>query len=140
MTSVEIYLVLGPINDPVIPRKKGDKGGDVPIKICEVCGTYNHAKVRFCTGCGNEFEFKVKIVAKAGTDDIIRSDLPIVEYFDVDHAIYAKKQKDGKPAYIQVSYFSGLRKFSEFVFPESTKYGKHLFHQWWMQRHDFRTA
>ena len=102
---------LGPINDPVIPRKKGNKEGDVPVKICEACGTYNHTKVRFCTNCGNEFSFAVKIVAKAGTEAIIRSDLPIVEYFDVDHAIYAKQQKDGKPAYIRVSYFSGLRKF-----------------------------
>jgi len=126
---------LGPINDPVIPRKKGVGNGEVPVKICEACGTYNHAKVRFCTGCGNEFEFKVKIVAKAGTDEILRSDLPVVEYFDVDYAIYAKKQKDGKRAYIVASYFCGMRKFNEFVFPESAKYGKHLFHQWWMQRH-----
>lgn len=126
---------LGPINDPMIPRKKGNKEGDIPVKICEACGTYNHTKVRFCTNCGNEFSFAVKIVAKAGTEEIIRSDLPIVEHFDVDHAIYTRKVKEGKPAYIQVSYFSGLRKFNEFVFPESAKYGKHLFHQWWMQRH-----
>jgi DNA repair protein RadD len=127
---------LGPINDPVIPRKRGESGGDVPIKICEACGTYNHARVRYCTNCGNEFEFKIKIVAKAGTTEIIRSDIPVVEYFDVDYAIYAKKQKDpAKSAYIQASYFCGLRKFNEFVFPEAAKYGKHLFHQWWMQRH-----
>ncbi len=126
---------LGPINDPVIPRKKGEGNGEVPVKICEACGTYNHAKVRYCTGCGNEFSFAIKIVAKAGTEEILRSDLPIVEYFDVDHAIYAKKQKDGKPAYIVTTYFCGMRAFKEFVFPESAKYGKHLFHQWWMQRH-----
>lgn len=126
---------LGPINDPVIPRKKGIGNGEVPVKICEACGVYNHAKVRFCTGCGNEFEFKIKIVAKAGTDEILRSDIPVVEYFDVDRAFYVKKQKDSKPAYIHVSYWCGLRKFNEFVFPESAKYGKHLFHQWWMQRH-----
>lgn len=126
---------LGCINDPVIPRKKGTGTGEIPVKICEACGTYNHAKVRYCTGCGNEFEFRVKIVAKAGTEEILRSDLPIVEYFDVDHAIYAKKQKDGKPAYLIATYFCGLRSFKEFVFPESAKYGKHLFHQWWMQRH-----
>jgi DNA repair protein RadD len=126
---------LGPINDPVIPNKKSNTPGDIPVKICEACGTYNHTKVRYCTNCGNEFSFAVKIVAKAGTEEIIRSDLPVVEYFDVDHAIYVRKSKEGKAPYIMVSYFSGLRKFSEFVFPESAKYGKHLFHQWWMQRH-----
>jgi DNA repair protein RadD len=125
---------LGPINDPVIPRKKGPGAGEVPVKICDACGVYNHAKVRFCTGCGNEFEFKVKIVAKAGTQEIIRSDLPIVEYFDVDQAIYTKKRKEGKAAYMVVTYFCGLRAFKEFVFPESAAYGKHKYHQWWMQR------
>lgn len=126
---------LGPINDPIVPRKKGTKEGDVPVKICEACGTYNHARVRYCTGCGNEFQFQVKIVAKAGTEEIIKSDIPVVENFNVTNAVYSKKQKDGKPAYIQVQYFCGLRAFKEFLFPEGVRYAKHLFHTWWQQRH-----
>lgn len=125
---------LGPINDPIIPRKKDGKPGDVPVKICDSCGTYNHTKVRFCTNCGNEFQFQVKIVGKAGTSEIIKSDLPIYETFEVERAFYAKRQKDGKAAYIQAAYHCGLQVFHENVFPEGKGYAKHLFHSWWMQR------
>lgn len=126
---------LGPINDPIIPKKKGSKDGDIPVKICEACGTYNHLKVRYCTNCGNEFHFQVKIIPKSGNDEIIRSDQPVIEMFDVHKATYQKKQKDGKPPYIFVTYYCGMQAFNEFVFPESGKgYAKHRYHQWWMQR------
>lgn len=126
---------LGPINDPIIPKKKSAEPGDLPIKICEACGTYNHLKVRFCTNCGNEFHFQVKIVPKSGNEEIIRSDFPIVESFTVDRAVYNRRQKDGRPAYIRTTYFCGFQAFHENLFPEGKGYGKHLFHQWWMQRH-----
>ena len=42
---------LGPINDPVIPRKKGEGAGDVPVKLCDHCGAFNHIKVKFCSNC-----------------------------------------------------------------------------------------
>ena len=29
---------LGCVNDPIIPNKKGNKTGDIPVKICEACG------------------------------------------------------------------------------------------------------
>jgi DNA repair protein RadD len=127
---------LGPINDPIIPNKKTKEPGDVPVKICEACGTYNHTKVRYCTNCGNEFEFKIKIVAKAGTTEILKSDLPVLEWFDVDRAIYGRMpEKDSKPAYIKTTYFCGMQAFKEFVFPEHGKYATKLFHNWWKQRH-----
>lgn len=129
---------LGPINDPIIPRKKGSKEGEIPVKICENCGVYNHLKVRFCTNCGNEFTFQVKIVAKPGSDEILRSDQPVIEVFDVSKAIYMKRGKEGKPPYIQATYWTsgGIQAFNERVFPEHTHpYTKHLFHNWWKQRH-----
>lgn len=126
---------LGPINDPVIPRKKGEREGDAPIKLCEACGAYNHASVRFCCQCGNEFQFKVKIVAKAGTDELLRGELPIVETFNVGRALYLKKQKTGKQPYIRATYFTGAQSFSENVFPEHGGYATKLFHNWWKQRH-----
>lgn len=126
---------LGCINDPIIPRKKETKDGDIPIKICESCGTYNHISARFCCDCNEPFNFEVKIVAKAGSDEILRSDVPIVEMFDVDRAIYNRRQKLGKAPYIQVDYSCGMQRFKEFVFPENKGYAKKLFHSWWMQRH-----
>lgn len=137
---------LGPINDPIIPRKKSGEAGEIPVKICEACGIYNHLKVRYCGGkpyqtphgCGNEFQFQIKIVPKAGNTEIIRSDQPVVEWFDVDRAIYMKRQKQDKPPYIRATYYcsNGVQTFSENVFPEhSHPYSKHLFHNWWKQRH-----
>ncbi len=114
---------LGPINDPVIPRKKGDKVGDAPIRICDKCGMYNHASARFCgghpepsdEGCGHAFTFQTKIRQTANTHELIKSDLPVVEELFVDSVNYAIHNKAGKPPSLRVSYFCGLRKFVEFV-------------------------
>lgn len=130
---------LGPINDPVIPNKKGEKPGQVPIKICEQCGVYNHTKVRFCTNCGAEFSFQIKIVEKSGTEELLRNDAPIVEMFDVTYVIYAKKQKKDKGVltgspYILATYFCNMQSFGEFVFPEGRGPAKHEYHKWWQQR------
>ena len=128
---------LGPINDPMIPKKRVPGGGDVPVKICEHCGAYNHTKVRFCTNCNAEFEFAVKIFKTSGTEQIIKSDLPQIETFDVDNVIYSKGKKDDKPPYIIATYSCnrGMKQFREFVFPEYSGYVKKRFHDWWRQRH-----
>lgn len=131
-------LRLGPINDPLIPKKKGDKGGTVPIKECEKCGIWHHIKAIKCTECDNPFDFEVKIVEHAATEQLIR-DAPIIEppqieVFDVSMVFYAKKQKKDKNPYIQVTYFCGMNAFKEFVFPENTKFRK-PFADWWKMRH-----
>ncbi len=133
---------LGCINDPIIPRKKGEKAGDMPVKICEECGVYNHISARFCAGCGAEFNFKIKITSKAGHQELIKSETPIIETFDVEYVVYARKQKIDKetkielsPPYVQATYFTGLRSFKENVFPEHQGYAKKLFENWWKQRH-----
>ncbi len=126
---------LGPINDPVLPRKKGDKEGTVPIKICEACGVYNHISAKKCDPCGHPFEFKVKIVERAGTEQLIRQPEALqIETFDVTYVTYSKKQKIDKPPYIQTNYFCGMNVFKEFVFPHNTKFKK-TFVDWWRQRH-----
>ncbi len=71
---------LGYINDPIIPKKKGEKPGDIPVKICDNCGAYNHISARKCDQCGQEFTFQVKIVAKAGNEEILRNNTPILRY------------------------------------------------------------
>ena len=125
---------LGPINDPVLPRKKGDKTGTIPIKICEACGVYHHIKAVKCEVCSHPFEFKVKIISRAGTDELIKQDvIPIIETFDINYVTYSQKQKQPKPPYIKVTYFSGMQAFNEFVFPENTKFRK-PFVDWWRMR------
>lgn len=132
---------LGPINDPRIPNKPGKGGGDAPVKICEVCGVYNHATARFCMGCNAEFTFESKLFTTAGTAAPLRSDAPIVEYFDVQKAIYnlhEKRDANGnltKPPMIKVSYFCGLRMFNEYVMLEHNGLAGKKSRDWWRVRH-----
>lgn len=126
---------LGPINDPIIPRKKGEKAGDTPVKICEACGVYNHCRVRFCTNCNNEFEFQIKIVAKPGTEELIKSDLPIIEIFNVDKVIYNAHNKLGSPQSMKVTYFCNMQMFKEFICLEHGGMASKRARDWWRQRH-----
>lgn len=125
---------LGPINDPIIPNKKGNKTGDLPVKICDACGVYNHISARKCDACGAPFEFEVKITKTAGTEELIKNPEALqIEYFDVTHAVYKKHQKIDKPEYLTATYFCGMNTFREFQFPQSKN--RSFFANWWRQRH-----
>ena len=133
---------LGPINDPVIPRKPGQKKGpsDLPIRICDFCGFYNHASARKCCNCEAEFTFKSKLFQTAGTLAFIKDEQPIIEFFNVQKVIYNlhEKKKDGvlvSPPSIKVSYICGLRMFSEWVCLEHKGLPAHSAKEWWRQRH-----
>lgn len=127
---------LGPINDPVIPRMKGASVGEVPVKICEACGVFNHIKNKTCTNCGKEFSFEIKITKSAALGgELIKSDLPIIERYEVEHVTYTEHIKNGSAPSIRVNYNCGLRSFKEFVFPQLTGLPRHKFHDWWRQRH-----
>lgn len=127
---------LGPINDPKIPRRKGKGGGDAPVRICENCGTYNHAAARVCVFCGEEFTFAPKIVAEASTLELIRSDIPVVEMFNVSQVMYYLHEKIGRPPQIKVEYFceGGAHRFNEFVQLEHAGFGSKKARDWWRQR------
>lgn len=127
---------LGPINDPVVPRKKGSKGGEAPVKECDHCGTYNHASVTHCCNplCGMEFTFKVKITASAEDSELIRGDAPVVEMFRVDHITYSKHEKIGRPAMMKVTYYCGLRAFSEYICIQHEGFAQRKARQWWKER------
>lgn len=127
---------LGPINDPVLPRKKGEKAGLVPVKLCTACNTYNHSSVRFCTNCGAEFTFQLKLKVEASTEQLIKADLPIVEDFKIDHITYVLHQKVGAQPIMRVTYYCGTRNFSDFVCIEHPEgnYAKHRAKKWWRER------
>ena len=109
-------LRLGPINDPVIPQPKGKgKGGTAPIRICEGCNTYIHASLRTCPHCGHTVEERVKFTSKAGTAELIAREekQPEIVTFKVDRVIYKVHHKIGKPDSIKITYYCGLRVFSD---------------------------
>jgi DNA repair protein RadD len=133
---------LGPINDPIKPRKPG-KGqpGEAPVRICDACGVYNHASVRICVACGYEFPIETKIFATADASELLRIEAPIVEYFKVSKVLYnlhEKKDKEYKrlsPPSIKVSYFCGFQMFNEWVCLEHSGLAGKRARDWWRQRH-----
>jgi len=124
---------LGPINDPVIPRKKGTKGvgGTAPVRMCEKCKTYNHASVRICINCGYEFPKQVSIFAMAATDELIASNLPQVEEFKVTKVVYACHRKMDRPDSVKATYYCGLRKFTSYVCFEHGGNAGRRAQRWW---------
>lgn len=126
---------LGPINDPVIPRKKGAKaGGEAPVKLCGSCATYNHASVTHCAYCGAEFTFQVKIKRTAASDELLRGEAPLVEVFKVDHITYSTHEKAGRPPMMKVTYYCSLRSFSEYVCIQHDGFAQRKARQWWRER------
>lgn len=129
---------LGPINDPVLPVKRGMAKGDAPIKICPGCNTYNHASSRLCCYCGHEFPAPTLgrgLMAAAGTQELIKPDLPVVELVGVDHITYSMHHKANRPPSVKVSYYCGLRMFQEYIrFEHPDQFSRRLAAAWWKKR------
>lgn len=131
---------LGPINDPRLPNKKGPGTGEIPLKICPHCGAYNHITVRWCDYCGEEFDFAVKIVAKAAQDDLLITQEPVITTFDVMHVLYSEHIKKTDEAKInpmlKATYTSSGGVFTEYVqFQAQHPNVRHRAHEWFRQRH-----
>jgi DNA repair protein RadD len=109
---------LGPINDPVLPKKKGSKGGSAPVKACDNCEIYIHASLRVCPHCGYQFPVKTKIFEGASTGELIKRDLPVVEEFKVNTIMYALHCKKDRPDMVKVNYYCGFNSFTEYVCPQ----------------------
>ena len=127
---------LGPINDPRIPKKKGEGTGEMPLKVCDKCGCLNHISARFCVNppCDHEFTFEEKISTNASTAALIVRDEPVVEMFKVDHVTYAPHVKPFKTPSLKVNYHCGRRRFTEWICLEHGGSIRHKAHAWWRQR------
>jgi DNA repair protein RadD len=126
---------LGPINDPLIPRKKGESGGGpAPTRICPNCGVYNHATFRQCIACGLEFDFSPILTTEASRAEVMKSELPLVEDIKVNRVVYtAHTSKTGNKS-IKISYYCGLRTFYDWKSVEGPKqFTKHQGRDWFRQ-------
>ena len=124
---------LGPINDPVIPKAKGDgPPGDAPIRTCHEdridrhgkhgCGFYNHSSAKFCVMCGFEFPpgEGPELYNTAGTDVLIATQgdaLPETKSFAVDRVIFVKhtSRKSGRATIRCAYYCEGVHCFYEYI-------------------------
>jgi len=125
---------LGQVNNPRIPRKKGEAAGDAPVKCCEVCDTWQHAARTHCENCGAEFPPPMtKLKAQASTDALISGELPVTEMFKVDYLTYAEHIKQGVPPMLKVSYYCGLKLFTRYVCIEHNNFAQRKAKQWWRE-------
>lgn len=129
---------LGPINDPVMPRKKGEgKGGEAPVKLCPHCNCYNHASATVCVFCGCEMPRTLKFLPTASDAVLIKQTTVDPQYtiFDISRVVYQRHQKIGKPDSLRVSYYTkGMRKFDEWILLEHQGGVQHRARLWWMRR------
>ena len=125
-------LRLGPINDLVLPRKKGNKGGGkAPARACitEGCNAVMHPSVYICPNCGAEYDKPLdgdNILTKSSKEELIRKERkpkqiaepkPVVEeWHKVTSVFYSfNSGKNGKPDSVRVDFRCGLRVFSEYL-------------------------
>jgi DNA repair protein RadD len=45
----------GPVTAVNPPRRKGEEGGEAPVKVCDSCGELCHISLRVCPTCGSPF-------------------------------------------------------------------------------------
>jgi len=128
---------LGPINDPVLPRKKGQgAGGSAPVRLCPECSTYSHASARVCENCGYEFPRIIKIDPFASLQSVMTADLPQIVEFDVTRIEFLRHKKLGRPDSLRVTYICGLRRFEEWICLEHAGYAGVKARAWWEERAD----
>lgn len=140
---------LGPINDPVIPKRRGEgPPGDSPIKICPKCPAYNHASAKVCCGCGHEFTTQwidPNISATASTDELIKtsedmpvSALPVIEEFEVERVLYDTyySKHSGIRSLKATYYCKNARTYWEYIAfePPAKAFAIHKAHDWFRQR------
>lgn len=133
---------LGPINDPVIPKMKGaGKPGDAPVKECPDCPAYVHSTTRECPMCGHIWEYASSgdsgLDTTSSSDELIRSDLPQIETYDVTNVIYDTFRSPRTSAVgLKVAYHTGIRTFYETIWFEGVKpYAIHKAHDWYKMRY-----
>jgi len=61
----------GPVVAVEPPRRKGEEGGETPVKVCESCGELCHISLRHCSTCGAPFPEPEKKEFKLHNIDIM---------------------------------------------------------------------
>ena len=104
-----------------------------PVRLCEVCNTYNHASARVCVNCGHEFPRGVKIQAIAGSDALIRRENDAPEYADwrVDRVVYQLHEKADRPDSIKATYYCGMMMARTFICLEHEGFASKKARDWW---------
>lgn len=143
---------LGPINDPVLPKKPGQQGGEAPVRICPEnkadikgrigCGTLNHSSAPTCIFCGFIFPLKKEEALRVSDEDVFvaprtnAKPKSKIEYWDVKQVFYSPHNKAGSPPMIKVIYAcANGQSLNEFVCLEHLGNAGRKAREWWRERH-----
>lgn len=101
---------LGPINDPVLPRrKKGGGGGAAPVKLCPQCLSFLHLSIRTCPFCDYVFPTSGSgLEATASTLDLIADAGIVMREFAPTEMHIFRHVKLGKPDSVRIEISCGL--------------------------------
>lgn len=124
---------LGPINDPVLPRKPGEKKGEPPVKICPHCKAFNHSSARTCHFCLGEFpEPKTKLKENASNiSPMVGLNPPRVEEWPVETVVFrCQTLKSGAQA-LKVIYSFGYHSASKLLLFDAQGFPRKVAHDWW---------
>jgi DNA repair protein RadD len=135
---------MGPINDPVLPRRAGLGGGEPPIKTCtpdrlvkgqQHCGSWNHASVRYCAACGAEFDFAIKYGVNASIKALVATGVEDIEWFDVQNIYYSEHIGASGIPCLRVDYWVGpKKKFMDYIHLQQNGWVLHRAKEWWKAR------
>lgn len=143
--------MLGPINDPVLPKKPGEQGGEAPVRICPEnkkdirgtfgCGTQNHSSAQTCIFCGFVFPKKEEEEYRVSHEDVFvappTTNIPKsqIEYWNVSQVFYTLHVKAGSAPMIKVTYAcKNGKSLNEFVCLEHMGQAARRAREWWRER------
>lgn len=133
----------GPIDNPVIHKKrKGEAGGEMPVKECPECGTYNNIGAKYCINdkCNHEFTFKETLSTKLSSGTVLSNDKkhdPV--WHDVTSvAYYEHKSKATGNMSMRVAYLCGLRMVQDWISIGSNTSAGYKARFWWDYRSMWR--
>lgn len=125
---------LGPINDPVKPKRKAKGSGEAPVWCCSQCSYYNHARAPFCIACGAMHDISSnRHRDNASNAEVMRSDTKVIETFNVNRVLYYPFEKDGRAPSMRVDYVCGVKSFKEWVNFENPR-SSYFVAKWWYER------
>jgi DNA repair protein RadD len=130
---------LGPIDDPVLPRKKGERVDfeqGAPIRICPSCGFYASPRATVCMQCGVDFAVAFNVNMTAGSDAVMTQFVePTYDDWKVLSVEYTRHTKLGRPDSLRVNYFCGVQgSVNEFICFNHSKGLNALSKKWWSKR------
>lgn len=120
-------------------KKKSDKEGVAPHRICENCGERMPIAALECPSCGEPVPEPEDTAsqARAASNAAILSEqaAPKIAAYDVERVAYSRHVKIGSTDSLRVDYYSGLRCVaSEWVCLEHPGFAGEKARTWWARR------